>query len=50
MGMDGEPLLNVVRHRGERAWRCSLGEFESYMDSVARAAMFLDQLQLGDQR
>jgi hypothetical protein len=49
MGMDGEPLLCVIRHRAERGWRCSPGEFESYLDSVARAAMFLDQLQLGDQ-
>jgi hypothetical protein len=50
MGMDGEPLLNVVRHRAERGWRCSPGEFEGYLDAVARAAAFLDQLQLGDQR
>jgi hypothetical protein len=50
MGMDGEPLLNVVRHRGERGWRCSPGEFEAYLNAVARAATFLDQLQLGDQR
>lgn len=50
MGMDGEPLLNVIRHRAERGWRASPGEFEGYMDSVARAAVFLDQLQLGDQR
>ncbi len=50
MGIDGEPLLNVIRHRGERGWRCPPAEFEGYMDSVARAAAFLDQLQLGDQR
>ena len=50
MGVDGEPLLNVVRHRAERGWRCSPGEFEGYLDAVARAATFLDQLQLGDQR
>jgi hypothetical protein len=50
MGLDGEPLLNVVRHRGERGWRCSPLEVESYLDSVARGAAFLDQLQLGDQR
>jgi hypothetical protein len=49
MGVDGEPLLNVVRHRAERGWRCSTGEFEGYLDAVARAAAFLDQLQLGDQ-
>ena len=50
MGVDGEPLLNVIRHRPERAWRCSPTEFEGYMETVARAAVFLDQLQLGDQR
>ena len=50
MGMDGEPLLNVVRHRADRGWRCSPAEFEGYLDAVARAAGFLDQLQLGDQR
>ncbi len=50
MGVDGEPLLNVVRHRTERGWRCSTGEFEGYLDTVARAAAFLDQLQLGDER
>ena len=50
MGMDGEPLLNVVRHRVERGWRCPPGEFEGYLDAVASAATFLDQLQLGDQR
>ncbi|MBA3894286.1 MAG: hypothetical protein H0X69_11440 [Gemmatimonadales bacterium] len=49
MGMDGEPLLNVIRHRADRAWRCSPVEFEGYMELVARAATFLDQLQLGDQ-
>ena len=46
----GEPLLNVVRHRAERGWRCPPAEFERYLDAVARAATFLDQLQLGDQR
>ena len=50
MGFDGEPLLNVIRHRAERAWRATPAEFEGYMDTVARAAVFLDQLQLGDQR
>jgi hypothetical protein len=50
MGMDGEPLLAIVRHRGERGWRCSPAEFEGYLEAVTRAATFLDQLQLGDQR
>lgn len=49
MGVDGEPLLNVVRHRAERDWRCSPAEFERYLDAVSRAGTFLDQLQLGDQ-
>lgn len=49
MGMDGEPLLNVIRHHGQRGWRCSPGEFEGYLAAVTRAAIFLDQLQLGDQ-
>ncbi len=42
-------LLGVGRHRGERGWRCSAAEFEQYLDAVARAAGFVDQLQLGDQ-
>ena len=50
MGLEGEPLFNVVRHRAEREWRCSPGEFEGYLEVVTRAAAFLDQLQLGDQR
>jgi hypothetical protein len=50
MGIEGEPLLNVIRHRAERGWRCPSGEFEGYLEAVARAAAFLDQLQLGDQR
>jgi hypothetical protein len=50
MGVEGEPLFNVVRHRAERGWRCSPGEFEGYMEVVTYAAAFLDQLQLGDQR
>ena len=50
MGFDGEPLLNVVRHRAERGWHCPPAQFEGYLEAVARAAAFLDQLQLGDQR
>ena len=38
-----------VEHRGERGWRCTAMEFEDYLDAVARAAGFVDQLQLGDQ-
>ena len=50
MGIEGEPFLNVIRHRADSGWRCSPVEFAGYMDGVARAAAFLDQLQLGDQR
>ncbi len=50
LGIVGEAFLNVIRHRAEPGWRCSPVEFAGYMDSVARAAAFLDQLQLGDQR
>lgn len=49
MGADGEPLLHVVRHRGERNWRCEPSAFERYMAAVEQAASFLDQLQPGDQ-
>ena len=48
LGVDSEPLLHVVRHRGEAKWLCRPEQFEPYMDVAARAAQFLDQLQLGD--
>ncbi len=47
LGIDSEHFLHVVRHRGEREWRCSPEEFERYLDAVERAARFVDQLQLG---
>jgi predicted nucleotidyltransferase len=50
IGVDGEPLLDVVRHRAEPGWRCTPPEFEEYLDTVGRATMFVDQLQLGDLR
>jgi hypothetical protein len=50
MGIDGEAFLGVVRHRGEAGWRCGGAEFEAYLDAVARAAAFVDQLKIGDQR
>ncbi len=50
IGIDGEPLLDVIRHRTQRDWRCSPAEFEEYLQAVARATAFVDQLQLGDQR
>jgi hypothetical protein len=50
LGVESEPLLHVLRHRGERGWRCSAEEFERYMEMAHRAVRFLDQLQLGEQR
>ncbi|MFL5492956.1 MAG: hypothetical protein ACJ8DC_01095 [Gemmatimonadales bacterium] len=44
-----EHLLHVFRHRGERGWRCAPPEFERYMATVAQAARYVDQLQLGAQ-
>ncbi len=48
-GLDPKHLLHVFRHRGERGWRCAPAEFERYMETVAQAARYVDQLQLGDQ-
>lgn len=42
-------LVAPVDRRGARGWRCSPKEFEAYLDAVARAAAYVDQLQLGDQ-
>ena len=50
MGIEGEGFLGIVRHRGDKGWRCSAGEFEAYLDAVARSAGFVDQLKLGEQR
>ena len=50
IGIDGEPWLRVIRHRGESGWRCTPSEFEDYLDTMARATVFVDQLQLGEQR
>lgn len=49
IGVPGDALLTPVRRRGERGWRCTAGEFEQYMDAVAHAASYVDQLHLGDQ-
>lgn len=48
LGVDSEPVLLVVRHRGDANWRCAPEEFEHYMEIAARTAGVLDQLQLGD--
>ena len=50
VGAPAGALLGPVEHRGERSWRCTPGEFEQYMDAVARAAAYVDQLQPGDHR
>lgn len=50
MGIEGEAFLGVVRHRGEKRWRCGEDEFEAYLDAVRRATGFVDQLKIGDQR
>ena len=42
-------LLAPVEHRGVRGWRWNAGEFEQYMNAVALAVGYVDQLQLGDQ-
>lgn len=47
--VEPEHLLHVFRHRGERGWRCASPEFERYMEAVAQAARYVDQLQLGAQ-
>jgi predicted nucleotidyltransferase len=48
LGIEGEHLLQVVRHRSEPRWRCPPEDFERYLEAVERAARFVDQLQLGD--
>jgi hypothetical protein len=48
VGASSAGFLGPVEHRGQRGWRCSAGEFEQYMDAVAHAAGYVDQLQLGD--
>ena len=49
VGADPAHLGLPVGRRGERGWRCTPEEFEQYMDAVARAARYVDQLHLGDQ-
>jgi hypothetical protein len=48
LGIEGEHLLQVVRHRSDQRWRCPPEDFERYLEAVERAARFVDQLQLGD--
>jgi predicted nucleotidyltransferase len=49
VGAPAAALVTPVERRGQRGWRCTAGEFEHYMDAVARAAGYVDQLQPGDQ-
>jgi predicted nucleotidyltransferase len=49
IGVPAAALLAPVEHRGTRGWRCTAEEFEHYMDAVAHAVGYVDQLQLGDQ-
>ena len=48
VGAPANALSGLVEHRGERGWRCGAEQFEQYMDAVARAAGYVDQLQPGD--
>lgn len=48
LGVDSEPLLQVVRHRGDSRWSCPPEAYEAYLEVATRATRFLDQLQLGD--
>ena len=49
VGAPASALVAPVERRGQRDCRCTASEFEQYMDAVARAAGYVDQLQLGDQ-
>jgi hypothetical protein len=49
VGAPAAALRAPVEHRGTRGWRWSPGEFEQYMNAVALAVGYVDQLQLGDQ-
>jgi len=48
VGADGQSLVQVVRHRREPNWRCSVTDFEGYLHTIEQAMLFLDQLSLGD--
>jgi predicted nucleotidyltransferase len=50
VGAPEEALAEPVARRGERGWRWSHAGFERYMDTVAHATRYVDQLQIGDQR
>jgi predicted nucleotidyltransferase len=50
LGAEPAALVTPVERRGERGWQCKTAEFERYLDAVALAAGYVDQLQPGDQR
>jgi predicted nucleotidyltransferase len=50
VGAPHASLVTPVERRGERGWQCKAAEFEDYLDGVALAAGYVDQLQPGDQR
>jgi predicted nucleotidyltransferase len=50
LGAPPSALETPVARRGERGWTCKASEFEEYLDAVALAAGYVDQLQPGDQR
>lgn len=49
-GLHGDDLAEIVRHRGDRSWRCEPAQFEAYVRVVDDAARYIDQLDTGDHR
>jgi hypothetical protein len=49
VGFDPAPLLRVLACRAAPATTLTGRDFEAYIDAVERAALFTDQLELGDQ-
>ena len=47
-GFAPEALLETVRHRGMRSWRCEASVFEGYVEAIERTAVYVDQLHPGD--
>lgn len=50
VGLDGEALAAVVRHRQDQKRRYPAAEFEGYLAAVERMADYVDHLQLGEHR
>lgn len=49
VGFQTEDVALVARHRDDRKWRCTMRDFERYMEAVEYTARFIDQLQCGDE-